>query len=176
MSITQKFYPKFLQWAFCIADGVTPAFNSSGEMACYVDLYSSGLSFDPERFFAISSNGINIFDYDIPGTTKEITVTATRTGAKLFFNIPEVYWETAPGSPFRHAIFRTTGGGGGATFLHVDFGSELNPSAGFRLIQNPSCIPHIDFTPIACAAGIEDDLPPFTGGGDGLPPTFDSIF
>lgn len=151
MSITQKFYPKFFDFALKVPlDGV-PYFNTlTGEMTCNVDLYSSGVSFDPERFLAINSNGVNIFDYDIPGTTKEITVSVTRTGAKVFFNIPEIYWETAPVSPFRHAIIRTPGLLS-KTFMHVDFGIELSPLAGFTLTQNPSCIPHIDFSPIACS-------------------------
>ena len=152
MSITQRFYPKFFDFAFKIPVDGSPFFSLSGEMTCYVDLYTSGVSFDAERFLAMNSNGVNIFDFDIPGTTKEINVTLTRTGAKIFFNIPEIYWETAPGTPFRHAIVRTPGLLS-KTFMHIDFGSDLNPLAGFRLTQNPSCIPHIDFTPIACVAG-----------------------
>jgi hypothetical protein len=149
MTITQKFYPKFFNAAFRTESA--PFFNDDDEMVCYIDLYDASATFDPELYFMYPTG---IFEHDIAGTTKQITITASKTGSKLYFDIPNVHWETAPGVPFRHAIIRARPNTiGGFAFMHIDFGEELNPTLGFTLSQSESCLPHIDFTPIACGGG-----------------------
>ena len=143
MSITQRFYPRALFGWFLNAGPF-----SSDDLGCVASLYTSEADFSENDIFE-STPTKNLASYKLAGSDKAITVTLDCIGPKLYFNIPEIYWDTPPGTSFRHIIIKFVPSGA-ILFMHIDLGEDLNPTQGFRLVQSEVCSPHIDFTPITC--------------------------
>ena len=177
MPITQRFYPKFFQYALRGAQNTT--FSNTLEnsrvhrLDCKIALFDSQIAFD-EYDYTQSS----ITKGYVANTAQDCLVSMVHSlyngpNTLEFFFAPKT-WSGPFAEPFRYAVVYTlpiTGEddvsddfGGGLLFMHIDFGQVLNPAGDFTLSLNmDSCIPHIDFTPEACAAG-----------GGSAPPTYDS--
>lgn len=155
MTITQRFYPKTIDAIFKQGDffnpleGLPPA-NVFAPVYVLLLKTDSGIVWDPERFEIFSSES-DLISKSAYG--KSTVISAQREGTKLKFIIPNQRWETSEinNIPFRHGIICLSNGSYPIyAFLHIDFGVEQNPTRGFEFNQNPSCMPHIDFEPIAC--------------------------
>ena len=185
MPITQRFYPTFFQYALRGAQSTT--FSNTLEdsrvhrLACKIVLLTSAATYDQNDY----KTSDLALDEVIAGTVQNCLVSmvnSTYNGPNTleFFFSPKT-WSGPFSEPFRHAVVYTLpitgtddvsddfGGGAGKAdsgllFMHIDLGEEFNPTGDFTLSLNmDSCIPHIDFTPEACAAG-----------GGSAPPTYDS--
>ena len=184
MPITQRFYPKFFQYALRGAQNTT--FSNTLEdsrvhrLACRIILLTSAATYNQNDYSTGDLSGLTL-----AGTAQDCLVSMVHSlyngpNTLEFFFSPKT-WSGPFLEPFRHAVVYTSpitgtddvsddfdGGAGkpdsGLLFMHIDLGEEFNPTGDFTLSLNmDSCIPHIDFTPEACSSG-----------GGGSSPTFDT--
>ena len=158
MTVTQRFYPKTIETVF--RQGDIFLFDEENTTSVAIGMFfllktDSGIGWDPERS-VVAENLLDVIElltktsYSAQGV-----VTCQRQGTKLKFLIPNLRWNTPNDSAFRHGLLCISKAEGGGAFkvyslLHLDFGENLNPQVGFEVRQNPDCIPHIEFEPIAC--------------------------